>query len=381
MANVYDYPAVANLRDQAAAMHSILSEILPTSSEDIAVAPWYSESAQDLGYFVRLAAQAIGIDNVVIAAGYPPSAIDAIVNMLNGQDYAIAAGMNTENWTYTANFCYQDGNQADGSQRSERAKIVYAPKPPVRPTGSLANVFRDCSSLMGIDPNIADDEVVGWQAVTSLSYAFNGSTILPTTELSLDIPECLSMLYFGGNFKKIKFVNSRKLNGITEFQYTNVFLNAIENWNVGNVISSTVPLPSLGNVLQDITFDGLTIDNSDGTASWAGGQDYRCDADDANAFNLIRSGQVLGKTATVACQVSLQSALTAETMLLLVYMAYDWGTEDDSHNPLGLSNRPSSAMLTYDFTETQKQTLAGYIAKMGWTIDPQAILAAKGWTY
>jgi hypothetical protein len=367
-------------------MRTELAGILQSSTEDIATAPWYSEdpTKQDLGDYVRLAAQAIGIDNVVIAAGYPDSAIESIANMLIGQDDAIAAGMSGDNWTYTANFCYDDGNQAEGSPRAERAKIVYAPKPPVRPTGSLAYVFRNCTSLMAIDQDIAVDPQVGWQNVTSLYFAFSGSTILPTTEIRLDIPECTNMGYFGGNFRKITFINCRNVASITQIQYNNTFLQAIEGWNLAQVNDATQPLPSNAAALTEITFDGLTINDNDGSAEWAGGTAYRCDATKVNAVNYIRSGRVLGKAgASGICNIARCANLSAKTLLMLVYMAYDWGTQLDPHNPLNLTRQTNEtdALLTYNFTMEQKQKIAAYIATNEWSINPQTIMETKGWTY
>lgn len=364
-----------------ARMRAVLADILTSSAEAIATAPWYSEdpNEQDLGDYVRIAAQAIGIDNVVIAAGYPSSAIKSIVYMLTGQDDAIAAGMSGDNWTYTANFCYDDGNQAAGSPRAERAKIVYAPKPPVRPSGSLANVFRDCTSLKAIDPDIASDSIVGWREVTSLNYAFSGSTILPVTEIRLDIPECTEMAYFGGNFHKITFLNCRKLTSMTQFQYSNIFLEEIEGWNLAQVRNATLPLPNKGDILKTITFDGLSINTANGSAQWAGGSPFYCDTTDSEAVNFVRSGAVLSaQTAVTSCQIAEQTALDAKTLLALIYMAYDW-----TNNPLGLAlaDKPDTALLTYNFKNTQKSSLATYISNMGWSINPQTIMEAKGWTY
>ena len=196
--------------------------------------------------------------------------------------------------------------------------------------------------------------------------------------ISLDIPLCTNIAYFGGNFREITFKNARSVSSITQFAYSNTFLKAIRNWNLANVISATLPLPNKA-VLETITFDGLTINEEDGAETWAGGDDYYCDADDATAVNYIRSGRVLGKTATVNCNISRSTKLDAQTLLALIYMAYDWGTQQDPHNPLGLTRgiEDADAMLTYDFTDAQKGKLAAAYPD----IDVVAIMAAKGWTY
>lgn len=396
MANVYDYPAVANLRYQAAAMRAALIAILAptaaeghtgeTTPEDAATAAainsakWYDPTNHDLAHYIAQAAQSIGIDAVVKAAGYPDDAIIGICNMLNGQK--TAASTLGRDWTYTADFGYDDGNQAETSDRYKRSKMVYALLPETRPSGSLANLFRESVSILELDPQIASHPTLGWQQVTSLNRAFNLSSVLPimafTEDNPLDIPLCTNIAYFGGNFCEISFKNARRVSSITQFAFSNAFLKAIRNWNLANVISASQPLPSKP-VLETITFDGLTINNN-GTATWAGGDDYHCDADDATAVNYIRNGMVMGKaTAGGTSNINRSTALNAETLLALIYMAYDWGTPQDPHNPLGLTRRTedADAMLTYNFTTAQKEALAAAYPD----IDVAAIMAAKGWTY
>lgn len=361
-------------------MRTALSTLLQSEAEDIATAPWYSTQGGDLASYIAQAVQAIGIDAVVRAAGYPNDAITGIINMLNGQSKA--AETLGEGWTYTANFGYDDGDQSETSDRYKRSKMVYALLPETRPSGSLANLFRESVSIMELDPHIADDAQFGWQQVTSLSNAFYLTTLLPIMTITLDIPLCTNIAYFGGNFSEITFKNARRLSTITWFAYDNAFLKAIRNCNLANVISATNPLPSKP-VLETITFDGLTI-NANGIATWAGGDEYHCDADDATAVNYIRNGFVMGKTtASAQSNIARSTSLNAETLLALVYMAYDWGTQQDPHNPLGLTRgtEDADAMLTYNFTAAQKSTLSAYISEKGWSIDPGAIMAAKGWTY
>jgi len=370
--------AVDRFASLNAQMRTALTAILSSDAEAIAKAPWYSTQGGDLASYISKAVQVIGIDAVVKAAGYSKDAIDGIRDMLNGQSKA--AETLGEGWTYTANFGYDDGNQAETSNRHKRSKMVYALLPETRPTGSLANLFRESVSIMELDPHIADDPDYGWQQVTSLNYAFYLSTVLPIMSISLDIPLCTNIAYFGGNFHEIAFKNARRLSSITWFAYSNAFLKAIRNWNLANVISASQPLPSKP-VLETITFDGLAINEEDGTATWAGGQNYRCDADDATAVNYIRNGMVMGKATTSSqSNIARSTALDAETLLALVYMAYDWAHNTTQLN-LTRGTEDAAVMLTYNFTAAQKSTLAAYISEKGWSIDPDAIMSAKGWTY
>lgn len=381
-----EYPEITDLRTLDAKMRAALTNILPSEAAHIAAAKWHSgvENEADLATFIRRAASSIGIDQVVIAAGYPPEAIEGICEMLEGQKVALDAIPDTTEaapsakWSYSANYCYDNGSRPQGDPRIDRATIVYAYNPTrykggKAPTGSLENCFRDCTSLLDLDRDI------DWQYVTSLSHAFDGTTILPTTEIVFNIPLCTNVSYLGGNFCKITFVGARSVSNITQMAFTNIFLREIAGWNLANVISSTSPLPRLA-VVEKISFDGLTINAEYGSEIWAGGNlPYHCDATDARAVNYIRSGLVFYKSASAgrASVIANQSLLDGASLLALCYMAYDW-----TNNPEQLTaSQDESANLSFDFTAAQKDTLAAYIALNGWSIDPTTIMSTKGWIY
>lgn len=390
MANVYDYPAVADLRDQAAALRAALIAILaPTAAEghtgettpedaataaSINSAKWYDPNNHDLAHYIAQAAQSIGIDQVIDAAGYPDDVIKALADTINGQVDAV------EDLAYYYTQCCYDPGDLDYSipanaLRQKQANIVFANDLPVGEDGtsptSLQNCFRDCASLLGCA------SVLHWDNVLRCDYAFSGTGIIPESKVEVHLANCTNISNFEGNFIEITLVNARKVQAITNFLVGNVFCKILHGLNLAAVTTSQ--RTPFSQSMITIEFDGLTINNDDGAATWAGVTDFHCDADDANAVNYIRSGQVLGKTTTTLCQINSLENLDEETLLAMVYMAYDWGTQQDPHNPLGLTRltAETDAMLTYDFTDDQKNALAAAYPD----INVRQILENKGWSY
>lgn len=379
MENVY--PEVQALKAKSDRMRAALCAILAPrygtpeqtdadveTHDAIYAAQWYSdvEGVNDLAHFIKQAGGALGIDQVVTAAGYPDDVIEALANTIAEHTEAM------EDLTfYSANCCYDTGELQDSDPRVKHSKIVFADDLPVGADGTspigLRNCFRDCTSLLGVAP------VLHWDNVTRCDYAFNGSSVLPFNEVEIHIASCTDVSYFGGNFRSIALVGARSISVFSRFAYDNVFLQEFSGLNMANISSATYPLPRTTIVLKTIEFDGLTID-ANGNATWDGGNDYKCDANDSNAVNYIQSGMALGKSATTVCQIASQTVLDEATLLALVYMAYDWETDPLF---LGQANRPAAAMLTYDFTQAQKSALASAYPN----INAEQIMTDKGWTY
>lgn len=378
MENVY--PEVQALKDKSDSMRAALCAILAPrygtpeqtdadveTHDAIYAAPWYSdvESVKDLAHFVKQAGGALGIDQVVAAAGYPDDVIEALADTIAGHAEAV-----DDLTFYSANCCYDTGELQDSDPRIKHSKIVFADDLPVGADGtsptSLQNCFRECTSLLGVA------QVLHWDNVTRCDYAFYGTSVIPISEIDVHLARCTNIGYFGGNFKTIKFVRTRNLTNISYAFYDNVFCTKLGGLNLANITQSSNPLPRKATLIT-IDFDGLTID-ANGNAIWAGGSDYKCDANDSNAVNFIRSGIALGKSATALCQIASQIVLGQATLLALVYMAYDW--EADPLD-LGQANRPDVTMLTYDFTQGQKSALAAAYPN----VNVAQIMADKGWTY
>lgn len=265
------------------------------------------------------------MDGILKANNIPAEFIALYKSILSEQNNAIK-GLSY----YTANACYNN----------EHSGIVYAPNLPVK--NSMSQCFRDCSALMGLDENI------NFSQASSMDYCFYGSSLLPC-DIILDIPNCTSLAFMGGNFKNIKLVNANKVINYSQFQYQNINISRIEGLNLNRVTS----IGAFINTTCEVLFEGI-IYGEDGSITR-----------DETVENYWLYQDILGSTTATWPYV-----MRTEDLYALCLLAYDWKTNPKRH-ALG------SHRLSGYFSVAQKSALNAAYGEN----NIRQIMEDKGWIY
>lgn len=286
--------------------------------------------------FATRMAQITGLDGIMSSSGYPQGFADALCDILLEQNNALD-GISA----YTHDLFYDN----------ERSGIVYAPELPVI-AGSCTNIFRNCTNLLAISPNI------DWSHATSLSRAFENSGIIPSP-ITLDVAACTTLFAMGGNFTEIHLRNSNNVTSYSQFNNANLYVRKITGVNVSNA-TNIGAFAHINSPLTTIEFEGLAI-NDDGTATW-----------DDGVVNYIRNSAITWNSGQNNLFTSFLTHLSAASMLAFCYLAYDW-----VQNPQGLTAGANDAYRQFDFTDLQKAAIAAAFPN----IDVRQLMEDKGWTY